>query len=512
MSSYLVAFVVSDFPFVEHGPFRILADPRNIDNTRYLLSVTPKLLEIMENITGVNYTLPKMDQVALPEISSGAMENWGLVTFRSDLIEPDDSLAKRQGITALFAHEFAHQWFGNLVSPQWWTYTWLSEGTATFFENVVISKLEPKWNMLSTAVTDFHHTALELDAIPEFSHPITRSVETPTEIAASFDSITYLKAPSGGTRAGGVPVSTPRAATPTSNRTAPLRVAGREPLTLQGLPAGDWLVLNVQDAAFYRVNYDERNWELLLTAMAQPDHDGIHPLNRAQLLDDAEQLGAARLLPAEVSLRALWALRNESDPGVWRPALRTIRRLYLRLANTDLLPALQEVFGDTMVSWARSKSAEEFGLPQQTMYDWAYALSDNFTRSDRPYFADENSTAWWCALVRNCDSMWDAVWRKYAKFPRYGSNRNREALAALGCARDAQRLLAATLSDGARVGGPEENELERRPRLPERVRPDDRLAALAAPCGSEVREAVGGGGARACEQAIEFFARNLDRF
>lgn len=140
MSTYLVAFVVSDFDYVSTGNHRVYARPKAVEDGKadYALHAGKKLLDILADYLNVNYSLSKMDQIAFPDdyFAAGAMENWGLVTYReSYLLYSNSSLtSEQQAVATVISHEFGHQWFGNLVTLSWWEYLWLNEGFATYFE------------------------------------------------------------------------------------------------------------------------------------------------------------------------------------------------------------------------------------------------------------------------------------------------------------------------------------------------------------------------------------------
>ncbi|XP_034245486.1 aminopeptidase M1-D-like [Thrips palmi] len=199
MSTYLLAWVVSDLENIAAdaaGNFRTwgrssLLSPRSA----YLANtVGPKALQLLEELTGIPYALPKVDQFAIPDFEAGAMENWGLVTFKeSYLLETEDtSIRIREFIATTVCHELGHQWTGNLVTLDWWSNTWLNEGFATYFENVICDKIFPEWNLMDKFVTDNVHAAIANDVLPgqvAMSSPVT----TTGAIADKFDHISYKK-------------------------------------------------------------------------------------------------------------------------------------------------------------------------------------------------------------------------------------------------------------------------------------------------------------------------------
>ncbi|XP_050434301.1 thyrotropin-releasing hormone-degrading ectoenzyme-like [Adelges cooleyi] len=194
MSTYLVAFFVGEIASLKSSSkVNVYTRSDYLEQTQYALGIAPKLLEAMELFTGIKYKLPKLDLVALPDLGFGAMENLGMNTFRERLLLfPEDSTTQYKGaVTKTIQHELSHQWFGNLVTCDWWDYVWLNEGFATFFEYFATATVEPDWNLPEFFVVEQHQTALEYDQLAR--HSLSTDVFTPEEIDNSFDRITYNK-------------------------------------------------------------------------------------------------------------------------------------------------------------------------------------------------------------------------------------------------------------------------------------------------------------------------------
>ncbi|XP_030370505.1 glutamyl aminopeptidase isoform X1 [Scaptodrosophila lebanonensis] len=201
MSTYLAAFIVSDFAkkegTVENTSIvmNVYAQPAQIEKTEYALDVGTKVTAHYINYFSVSYPLPKLDLAAIPDFVSGAMENWGLVTFRETALLYDatsSSSVNKQRVATVIAHELAHQWFGNLVTMKWWNDLWLNEGFASYIEYKGVKAVHEDWDMDSQFVTDELHPVLKIDATLA-SHPIVKSIESPAEITEYFDTITYSK-------------------------------------------------------------------------------------------------------------------------------------------------------------------------------------------------------------------------------------------------------------------------------------------------------------------------------
>jgi aminopeptidase 2 len=200
MSTYLVAFIVGELNCIETNdfrvPVRVYAPPgQDIEHGRFSLNLAAKTLAFYEKVFGIEFPLPKMDQVAIPDFAQGAMENWGLVTYRVvDLLldEKASGAATKERVAEVVQHELAHQWFGNLVTMDWWDGLWLNEGFATWASWYSCNVFYPEWKVWESYVVDNLQRALALDSLRS-SHPIEVPVKKADEINQIFDAISYSK-------------------------------------------------------------------------------------------------------------------------------------------------------------------------------------------------------------------------------------------------------------------------------------------------------------------------------
>ncbi len=200
MSTYLLAFVYGEMGYKEAKTSdgilaRTYATPDNVQFTDFALEVAVKCLDFYNDYFGIPYPLEKCDMIALPDFASGAMENWGCITYREQcmLVDPKNtSIPTKQYVAMVVAHELAHQWFGNLVTMRWWTDLWLNEGFASWIEYMAVDHIFPEWQMWTQFAVDEQHRAFKLDAL-EYTHPIEVPINHPDEIRSIFDTISYSK-------------------------------------------------------------------------------------------------------------------------------------------------------------------------------------------------------------------------------------------------------------------------------------------------------------------------------
>ena len=202
MSSYLLAFVIGELhkksARTKSGvEVNVWTTPAQNENTLdFALDIAARSIDFYDKYFGVKYPLPKSDHVALPDFSSGAMENWGLITYRESCLLADPELtpeSSRRFIATVIAHELSHQWFGNLVTMQWWNDLWLNESFANMMEYVAIDALQPDWRMWEDFATNEVTAALRRDSL-DGVQSVQADVNHPDEISTLFDpAIVYAK-------------------------------------------------------------------------------------------------------------------------------------------------------------------------------------------------------------------------------------------------------------------------------------------------------------------------------
>ncbi len=183
MCAYLLFFGVGEFEIIEDKSERVLqrviTTPGKTKYGKFGLEFSKKVLQFGENYTGVKYPLPKMDQIAVTDFAFGAMENYGAITYRENLLLVYPGVTSKAGlerIAEVIAHEWAHQWFGNLVSPLDWKYLWLNESFATLFGYAITDYYYPEWQIWDQFMWNETNEAFERDSLIE-----TFPIELPGE-------------------------------------------------------------------------------------------------------------------------------------------------------------------------------------------------------------------------------------------------------------------------------------------------------------------------------------------
>ena len=201
MSTYLLAFCLGRFhkrsKTNKHGVkvttyCALNQDPKTLD---FANDIAADALDYYDKVFDEKYPLPKLDQVAIPDFEAGAMENWGLVTYRESclLAAPGESKTTKEYIATVIAHELSHQWFGNLVTMKWWDNLWLNESFANMMEYVCVDAIRPRYHIWEYFFTGECRMAMSRDALPGVQ-AVQQEVNDPAEIATLFDgAIVYAK-------------------------------------------------------------------------------------------------------------------------------------------------------------------------------------------------------------------------------------------------------------------------------------------------------------------------------
>lgn len=431
MSTYLLAFLISTFNerTDEDGQFYVIARPEYYGQTEYALDIGGKLLTELDEYTGLKYYetgIDKMHLAAIPDFSAGAMENWGLLTYRERALLYENgstTLSAKQSIAGVIAHEQAHMWFGDLVTCQWWSYTWLNEGFARYFQYFITHEVDPTFEMDKQFVVDQIHTVFTMDATNNTNPMTDETAASPDDLSRMFNSISYNKGGSvirmikhamgeeafqkslqdylnefkyknskpedlfkhwkqnwpdkhadgvmkSFTEQVGYPVIHIAVANDSKSMTIQqkrflLKPGDGSNATLlytvpftyttnvnknfnsttptmylestdksQTIPFDkeiEWVIGNIQQTGYYRVNYSENAWHQIHKALTSEKWGDIHELNRAQYVDDLLAFSRAGQLTYEHTMMCLNYLETETNYLPWTAAFNGFSFLADRL-------------------------------------------------------------------------------------------------------------------------------------------------------------------------------------
>ncbi|XP_018399656.1 PREDICTED: aminopeptidase N-like [Cyphomyrmex costatus] len=592
MSTYLVAFVVSDFTTLQNnnGNFNVLAKPTVEQSTKeFALKYGLETLQALKDFTNIDYygggEMLKLDQIAIPDFAAGAMENWGLVTYRESrllYIENKTTTEEKQAIATVIAHELSHQWFGNLVTCKWWNHIWLNEGFATFFQYYITDKVVPQlsWRLMEQfIIKNVQASSFVVDASSK-----TRAlnpkivIQTPTQIGSLFDDIAYKKGASilcmmqgflseNVFREGlrkylniykgksvesddffesvqnsndkkleeflpknttlkqvmknwidepGYPVITvtwnknlsgvvsitqerfflvkpvkvdktqwyipinyvteesPEEVMPTDKKSRWL-IPGTS-TSLDKLNNTKWILFNKNQTGFYRVNYDDSNWQKLASYLKSPYYANISTTNRAQLIDDALNLARSGHLAYKTALQITSYLSNETDYIPWYAAVRSFNYLdsvlvggknyteYHKYVAEKIKPFALKVnykdwengtHVDKLAKVLALNAACKYGLEDcnnfvnKKLTDWL----DNKKKEDEKKLLPDLRRGILCAGLRNASAqIWNEALQKYKTTK--DKDEKADILAGLGCATSkeiVQKFLALTVEKDSHV-------------------------------------------------------------
>uniref|UniRef100_A0A8C8ISF0 Aminopeptidase n=1 Tax=Oncorhynchus tshawytscha TaxID=74940 RepID=A0A8C8ISF0_ONCTS len=404
MSTYLVAFVIGEYDFVEGQSsdgvtVRVYTPTGKAEQGKFALEVAVKTLPFYNDYFNVPYPLPKIDLIAIADFAAGAMENWGLVTYRETalLIDPKNSCSSsRQWVALVVGHELAHQWFGNLVTMEWWTHLWLNEGFASWIEYLCVDHCFPDYDIWTQFVSADYTRALDLDALDN-SHPIevyvnVREVSLSDECKPrTVDLWDCLEQASGKpialvmsswTKQMGFPIivvdqeqqgddrilkisqkkfcaSGPHNGEDCPNWMVPISICtGEDPgctklkvlldspettITINSVSPDQWVKINPGTVGFYRIQYSSAMLESLLPGIRDLT---LLPVDRLGLQNDLFSLSRAGMISTVEVLKLMEAFVNEPNYTVWSDLSCNLGVLSSLLSHTDFHEEIQEFIRD----------------------------------------------------------------------------------------------------------------------------------------------------------------------
>uniref|UniRef100_A0A665U0B7 Aminopeptidase n=1 Tax=Echeneis naucrates TaxID=173247 RepID=A0A665U0B7_ECHNA len=415
MSTYLVAFVIGEYDYVESQSsdgvtVRVYTPVGKAEQGKFALEVATKTLPFYKDYFSVPYPLPKIDLIAIADFAAGAMENWGLVTYRETalLIDPKNSCSSsRQWVALVVGHELAHQWFGNLVTMEWWTHLWLNEGFASWIEYLCVDHCFPEYDIWTQFVSADYTRALDLDAL-DSSHPIevrykshlisdfgkgmnayllkfqnknastedlwdcleqasgkpiaavmgswTKQMGFPIIVVdqeqVSDDRILKLSqkkfcasGPHNGEECPNwmVPISICTSVDPKCTKLNVLLDRPETTITVSGVGPDQWVKINPGTVGFYRIQYSSSMLESLLPGVRDLS---LQPVDRLGLQNDLFSLSRAGMISTVEVLKLMEAFVNEPNYTVWSDLSCNLGVLSSLLSHTDFHEEIQEFIRD----------------------------------------------------------------------------------------------------------------------------------------------------------------------
>lgn len=481
MSTYLLAVVVGDFTSLtvaarEGLNYTSWAGENDIDKTKRSLDFGASVLSHFEDYFQNPFPLPKQDMLAVPETAVGAMENWGLIIFQQVRIFYQEDVYSKESLlqsSLTIAHELAHQWFGNLVTLNWWSQLMLKEGFAVYFEEVGVDKVHPDWNVMDQFAVRKMHRVFETDSL-ESSHPLEMDLKDTTEIRQVFDSISYSK---GGCmirmlnfilgpddfqaglrkyletykyrnvgfnelwtavqpenwsepsvpdvmntwilqenyplvtisqiKPGILHISQERylsAPKPEIDQTFVWAI----PLTFTSSIENNftvdhthiiwvdnsdmviidreipdlkidrnWIIANIQQQGYYRVNYDKFVWRNIIQQL-KSNVSLIHPVNRAQVINDLFSLSKSKRVTMDLALEVLEYLQQEHNYVPWVAALRENNFMFNLLKHTPMFARYKQTWGylidNPLLRLEQKRANNKLSMSEELLYDDLYSL------------------------------------------------------------------------------------------------------------------------------------------
>ncbi|XP_017058608.1 membrane alanyl aminopeptidase [Drosophila ficusphila] len=527
MSTYLLAFIISEFVARRDDSFGVYARPEYYAQTQYPYNVGVQILQEMGTYLNKNYYTmgnDKMDMAAIPDFSAGAMENWGLLTYRERSLLVDESattLASRQSIAAVVAHEQAHMWFGDLVTCKWWSYTWLNEGFARYFQYFGTAMVEKDWELEKQFVVDQIQSVMAMDSTNATNPLSDENTYTPAHLSRMFNSISYNKGASfirmikhtmgeanfqtalqqylekykyqpsvpqyllgawqaqwpnssynassediftsfttqvgypvvnAALAANGlsvsftqkrfllkendgadanlkytIPISYTTSEANNFQNATPKFILRPDVTTTVTFPSAlTWIIANVQQTGYYRVNYTESNWHAIHHALLAANWSGIHENNRAQIVDDLFNLARAGQITYNLTLDVIEYLETETNYIPWTSAFNGFSYLTIRLGNdtsdfnTYIQALTNKAYSQLGFNETTSDSALDIYLRTKIL-SWAcrYGSADCISKA-KSYFQslttvpkNIRSTVYCVALREGGTAEFEALYNKF---------------------------------------------------------------------------------------------------
>ncbi|KAL4706800.1 hypothetical protein ACJJTC_018181 [Scirpophaga incertulas] len=476
MSTYLLAVIVAEYDSqaqtkivngTEQVVYELIGRPDAIQTGQsdYMFNLGQSLFQELIEYTDIDYyniaNNMKLTHAAIPDFNEGGMENWGLITYREPYLMYDANNTdtfEKQFTTMTLTHESSHQWFGDLVTFDWWDAVWLNEGFATFFGYYIADKITDM-DFATLFINDVLQSGLLSDSFTN-PQPLTNPVTgSPSSVSRMFSNISYRKGaavirmtdhlmgsenhklglrkylkarayqtalPSdlfnnlqesaletgaideygadfnivdyytSWTEQGGHPIlnvtvdrqagvmtirqfqfninsgyTTPKnnwiipitfatASNPNFLATKPTYIITEANTTLNiDIGENDWIIFNLQQTGFYRVNYDERSWDLIINLLRGPDRELVHEYNRAQIVDDVFQFARAKIMTYNRAFNIMSFLRNETAYTPWLSAIGGFNYITYSLKGAPLEQPIKNLF----MEWASNLMEDLTYLP-----------------------------------------------------------------------------------------------------------------------------------------------------
>ncbi|XP_063887279.1 aminopeptidase N-like [Scylla paramamosain] len=565
MSTYLLMLVVMSLPHInitahrQDLPIRIWARQEVLDRMSFMHQVVPGVLDFMETYTNISYSLSKLDIIVVPSQEGIAFEGWGAILMYDERFIQHDPLENDEvnlgKVAWVQAHELAHQWFGNLVTPRWWGDVWLSEGITTYMSNLAMQKMAIVSQSVAAEASftlhELFHEDSQITAVPVFNqqldvfkpdtyfnvfsyfkcslllhmmahvlshhafrkgmvsflhehqygsvgqddlsrhltkaahetHTLPQDLTVKTILdtwthQAGYPLVTVTRSPAGTSATAfqekylwsqnssllsdhystwWVPLTHTSQASPDFNDTlVKVWLKGTETQTsVHNLPTRDhWVVFNLQQTGYYRVNYDDNNWNLLIQQLLT-DHQLIHVNNRVQMIDDILNLASSGKVSYNTALSLVEYIKKENETLPWRVFQRNMEHMKKMLQSTpayegfkkymwSLLVPLWNLVGlenklevqtiqqehSEAVKWACHHNLPSCVYLAASLYAQWMLTPENIKVVPRDLWG----TVYCTAIAHGGEAEWDFAWQQY--FLSNDIHHKEQLLAALSCSRD----------------------------------------------------------------------------